>query len=177
MAWWNSLGSVQKSLHKFPTMSSWTKSRPKSPLLLAIHSHLYSFVWRFIFLQTHTTTRFQLLYTVKEKRGKDRKPYPFPMVKKSIQNHAWELSRLCPETSTKLCVHEFGFCSQGCHDKLSLHEVSQNIITGIINLLDFKTQWQISPHWCVLFWPWTAFRHFHHCPAGHSLGETRAPLT
>ncbi len=23
----------------------------------------------------------------------------------------WELSRLCPETSTKLCVHEFGFCS------------------------------------------------------------------
>jgi len=22
----------------------------------------------------------------------------------------WELSRLCPETSTKLYVHEFGFC-------------------------------------------------------------------
>ncbi len=24
---------------------------------------------------------------------------------------AWELSRLCPETSTKLYVHDFGFCS------------------------------------------------------------------
>jgi hypothetical protein len=22
----------------------------------------------------------------------------------------WELTRLCPETSTKLYVHEFGFC-------------------------------------------------------------------
>ncbi len=48
----------------------------------------------------------QLLYTVKEKGAKpDRKPF-----KKSIQEpQVWELFRLCPETSTKLDVHEFGF--------------------------------------------------------------------
>ncbi len=58
--------------------------------LLVIHSHLYSFALRFLFLQTHTTfyvfissnsrnllhiSSVQLLYTVKEKEGKpDRKP-------------------------------------------------------------------------------------------------------
>ncbi len=32
--------------------------------------------------------------------------------KKSIQKpQVWELSRLCPETSTKLYIHEFGFCT------------------------------------------------------------------
>jgi hypothetical protein len=46
-------------------------------LLLAIHSHLYSFTNRIIFLQTHATSYVKLLYTVKEKGGKlDRKPYP-----------------------------------------------------------------------------------------------------
>jgi hypothetical protein len=49
--------------------------------LLAIHSYLYSFALRFLFLQTDATTysfyRVQLLYTVKEKGGKpDRKPNP-----------------------------------------------------------------------------------------------------
>jgi hypothetical protein len=38
--------------------------------LLAIHSHLYSFAFRFIFLQTHATSyvflRVYLLYTKKE---------------------------------------------------------------------------------------------------------------
>jgi hypothetical protein len=61
--------------------------------LLAIHSHLHCFAFRFIylqnhatsyvFLQTHTTSylslQAQLPYTVKEKGGKpDRKPYPLP---------------------------------------------------------------------------------------------------
>jgi hypothetical protein len=49
--------------------------------LLAIHSHLYSFALRFIFLQTHTTSYsfLQLLYTAKEKGGKaNRKPYILP---------------------------------------------------------------------------------------------------
>jgi hypothetical protein len=46
--------------------------------LIAIHSHLYSFALRFLFLQTHTTY-YTVLYTVKEKGGKpDRKPYPLP---------------------------------------------------------------------------------------------------
>ncbi len=54
----------------------------------------------------------KLLYTGKEKGGKpDRKPYPFPYVLRNLQ--FWELLRLCPETSTKLYVHEFGFWSGG----------------------------------------------------------------
>jgi hypothetical protein len=45
----------------------------------AIHSHLYSFALRFLFLQTHAISYslYSLLYNVKEKGGKpDRKPYP-----------------------------------------------------------------------------------------------------
>jgi hypothetical protein len=47
--------------------------------LLAIHSHLYSFASRFLFLQTHATFHSFLssvTVTVKGKEGKfDRKPY------------------------------------------------------------------------------------------------------
>jgi hypothetical protein len=50
--------------------------------LFAIHSHLYSFVLRFLFFkltQPLTVSRILLLYTVKEKGGKpDRKPNPLP---------------------------------------------------------------------------------------------------
>ncbi len=50
---------------------------------LVFHCHLYSFALRFLFLskltQPLTISRVQLLYTVKEKRGKpDGKPYPLP---------------------------------------------------------------------------------------------------
>jgi len=58
--------------------------------LLAIHSHLYTFVLRFLFLQTYANSFSffsSLLYTVKEKVGKpDRKAY-----------------------LNELYVHEFGF--------------------------------------------------------------------
>jgi hypothetical protein len=38
----------------------------------------------------------------------------FLWFKKSIQKaQVWELSRLCPETSKKFYVHEFGFRAQG----------------------------------------------------------------
>jgi hypothetical protein len=53
-----------------------------------------------------------LLYTVKEKGGKpDRKPHSLLY---SLRNpyrnlKSEELSRLCPEASKKLYVHEFGF--------------------------------------------------------------------
>jgi hypothetical protein len=51
----------------------------------------------------------QLLYTVKEKEGKPNKKNLW--FKKSKQKpQVGELSRLCPETSTKLHDHEFGFC-------------------------------------------------------------------
>jgi hypothetical protein len=41
----------------------------------------------------------------------DRKPYPLPIwFKKSIQKpQVCELSRLCPEISKKVYIHEFGF--------------------------------------------------------------------
>jgi hypothetical protein len=75
------------------------KSPDKGLFPLAIHSHLYSFVLRFIFLKTHATsyvflqiqatsyifllthvTSYVFLqYTVKDKGGKaDRKPYKLP---------------------------------------------------------------------------------------------------
>jgi hypothetical protein len=59
--------------------------------LLAIHSQLYSFALRSPFLETHATSysiySSQLLYTVKENRGKpDRKPYPILMVKNPYRN-------------------------------------------------------------------------------------------
>ena len=50
--------------------------------LLAIHSHLYSFALRLLFIHTHATSTvssIQLVYTVKEKGGKpDRKPNLLP---------------------------------------------------------------------------------------------------
>jgi hypothetical protein len=50
--------------------------------LHAIHSHLYSFALRFLFLQTYATSYSfysSVTVTLKEKGGKpDRKPYPLP---------------------------------------------------------------------------------------------------
>jgi hypothetical protein len=58
------------------------QTKASRDFLLAIHSHLYSFVLRFTFLQIHATSYsfyVQLLYNVKEKGGKlDRKPYLLP---------------------------------------------------------------------------------------------------
>jgi hypothetical protein len=61
---------------------------------LAIHSHLYNFALRFLFLQTHATSYIFLQtyttsfckYTVKEKGGKpERKPYPQPYVSRKSE--------------------------------------------------------------------------------------------
>jgi hypothetical protein len=83
-----------------------TKSFPPCYSLSALQHSL-----RFLFLQTHATSysfSVQLLYTVKETTIS-----PSLWFKKSIHKpQVWELSRLCPETSTKLYVHEFGFCMQ-----------------------------------------------------------------
>jgi hypothetical protein len=54
----------------------------------------------------------QLLYTVKDNGGKpDKKTTPpsFWFKKSTQKPQVWELSRLCPEISTKLYVHEFCF--------------------------------------------------------------------
>jgi hypothetical protein len=64
---------------------------------------------------TVSSVRYCTVYCIKEKGGKhDRKPHPLPY---SLRNpyknlKSGELSRLCPETSKKLYVHEFGFCTQ-----------------------------------------------------------------
>jgi hypothetical protein len=52
------------------------------------------------------------LYTVKEKGGKpDRKAHPLFYGLRNLLRKlkSGELSRLCPEISKKLYVHEFGF--------------------------------------------------------------------
>ncbi len=70
-----------------------TQTKVLRVFILAIHSHLYSLPWDCYFFkltQPRTVSTVQLLNTVKK-----------PQV--------WELSRFCPETSTKLYVHEFGF--------------------------------------------------------------------
>ncbi len=76
---------------------SWTKSRQKywdfSSLLFKVTYTV--FAMRFLFLQTHATSYSFYSSVTVHCKGERRK--------------TWELSRLCPETSTKLYVHEFGF--------------------------------------------------------------------
>ncbi len=72
--------------------------------------------WDFYFFKNHATSYsfFSLLLcTVKEKVGKpNKKAYPLPYgLKNSERNLKFENSRLCPETSSTLYVHEFGFCT------------------------------------------------------------------
>jgi hypothetical protein len=43
--------------------------------LLVIYSHIYSFAWRFLFLQIHATS---YSFCKEERRITDRKPYPLP---------------------------------------------------------------------------------------------------
>jgi hypothetical protein len=65
----------------------------------------------------------QLLYTVKEKGGKpNRQPYPLPYgLRNPYRNLKPEnyISKLCPETSMKVYVHEFGFWSIWGHPRKS----------------------------------------------------------
>ncbi len=104
-------------LNRILRPNSWTIYRPKSFLPCYSLSPLkLSYATRFLFLQlTQPLTSFYSSVTV-HCRGKRRKTWlkiksPSPWFEKSIQKpQAWELSRLCPETSTKLYVHEFGFC-------------------------------------------------------------------
>ncbi len=108
----SNIGSIPEAafLHKIYT-------KVLRVFLLAIHSHLYSFALRFIFLQTHATSySFYSSVTVHckgERKNPDRKPNPLPVwFKTSIHKpQVWEIPRLCPETLTNVYVHEFGFCA------------------------------------------------------------------
>ncbi len=75
---------------------------------LAIHSHLFNFALRFLFLQIHPTSYsfyIVLLYTVKQKGGKpDRKPHPLSyglrkpyrnLNPENSQDNAQKLQRNC----------------------------------------------------------------------------------
>jgi hypothetical protein len=91
--------------------------------LLAIHSKLYTALPLEIYISSnpHNLLQFlaQLLYTVKEKGDNLIENHtPLSMVAGILT----ESSRLCPETSTKLDVHEFGFraaCSNTSKDFIS----------------------------------------------------------
>ncbi len=92
--------STKQFFFRFPPYYS------QSPLRLAL---------RFIFLKTHATSysffSSLTLHCKWERRKNWQKTTPPSLwFKKSIQKHqVRELLRLCPETSTKLNVHEFGF--------------------------------------------------------------------
>jgi hypothetical protein len=80
--------------------------------LLAIHSHLFSFAVRFLYLQTHATSDSfyssvtDLLYTVKEKGGKpDRKPYTLPYgLRNPFRNLKAENSQDYAQKSKRNCT-------------------------------------------------------------------------
>jgi hypothetical protein len=88
------------------------KTKVLRVFLLAIHSHLCLEIS--ISSNSRNLLQFLEFLTVHWK-GENRKTWwktmpPSPSFKKSIQkSHVWELSRLCPETLTKLYIHEFGF--------------------------------------------------------------------
>ncbi len=88
--------------------------------LLAIHSHLYSFALRFLFLQTHATSYnfyssvTQLLSTVKENgREPDRKPNPLPSWFKKSRNLKSESPQDYAQKPQRNCTYvpEFGLCT------------------------------------------------------------------
>ncbi len=89
-----------KSLKSFPL----SKSLPQLCLEIYISSNSFKL---FQFLQF-------ILHTVKEKGGKpDRKPYPLPYALRNPYRNlkSRNSQRNLNEISTKLCLDEFGFCS------------------------------------------------------------------
>jgi hypothetical protein len=90
---------------------------PLAEILLAIHSHLYSFALRFLFLQNHATSYSfynALLYTVKETGGKpERKPLLIPYgLRNPSKTSSLRTFKIMPRTLKKLYVHEFGFVTE-----------------------------------------------------------------
>jgi hypothetical protein len=115
-SWWNLRQKAAVAILCVQTEAEFldeTQTKVLRVFLLAIQSLLHSFAC--LFLQTHATSYSSYsasMYTVKEKGGKPGwKPHPPSLwFKKSVQKpQVWELSGLCPETSKKLYIHEFGF--------------------------------------------------------------------
>ncbi len=120
---------LDTSLLFFLRLNSWAKSRQKSSLLFAVTST--ALPWDFYFFkltQPLTFSTVQLLYTVKEKRGKPgRKPYPLPwglinpyknLKSENSQDYAQKPQRNCkfmnlasrwktPENISSICTRSF----------------------------------------------------------------------
>jgi hypothetical protein len=77
-------------------------------ILLVLHSHLYSFALRFLFLQIHATS---YSFCKEERRITDRKPYPLPYgLRNPYRNLKSENSQdYAQKPQWILYVHEFGF--------------------------------------------------------------------
>ncbi len=90
-----------------------TQTKVLGVFLLAIHSHIYSF----LFLQTHATSysfysSVTILYTVNETGGKpEKKTIPLPYGLRNLyRNLKSENFQDCAQKpQRKLYVHEFGF--------------------------------------------------------------------
>ncbi len=88
--------------------------------LLAIHSHIYSFALRFLFLQTHATSYSYYSSVTVHCKGERRKTWQKTIppsslwFKKSLQKPpVFENSQdYAQKPQQKLSVHEFGFISQ-----------------------------------------------------------------
>ncbi len=100
--------------------SPYNRQRPKSgtksskslkSFLFVIHSHLYSFALKFLFLQTHATSYSLCKGERRKTWQKITRYHPFLWFMKSIQKPQKSL-RTLKKPSTKLYVHEFAFRSR-----------------------------------------------------------------
>ncbi len=115
-----------KSLKSFPPCHS------QSPLQLCLKISYF-----FKLTQPLTVYTVQLLHTVKGDRRKTwwKTIPPSLWFKKSIKKPlVWELTGLCPETSTKLYVREFGFWTELTRHRTVLMYEWEYIQRSISNL-------------------------------------------
>ncbi len=105
-------------MSRLQRLNSWTKSRQKSSefsFLLFTVASTTALPWDFYFFKlalSLTISEVQLLLVKEKEKNLIENHTPCVWIKKSPKKpHVWELSRLWPETSTKLYsyVHEFGF--------------------------------------------------------------------
>ncbi len=137
--------------------NSWMKSRQKSSefssfLFIVTSTDLPCDFYFFELKRPLTVSRVLLLYTVKEKEENLIKTIPPSLgLKKSTQKQkkVWELSRLCPETSTKLYfMYELG-SYYWCLRKGIGSNPSRKLVNCNCKTWSSSSTWQIMQHWQV----------------------------
>ncbi len=95
---------------KVPETEFLDEIQPKV-FLLAIHSELYSFALRFLFLLTHATSYSFYSSVIVHCKGERRKTWWKTKSPYLIHTETWNVRtlKIMPGTSTKLYVHEFSF--------------------------------------------------------------------